>query len=328
MSAFKRIVIVLTIMSFVFGTAACSDEQVDSFMMQTNDDKADGFKVFRTDPTRSALLNERDEAPDSKLSYRDQVDIVLRKLESKPEDEGMISLKPADVTVRSAYFGLDGQLVVSFEKTYNDMSTVEELLLRAGYVKTLCQLDFVDYVEFNVEDSPLILRGDVVPGLMKGSDFVDNSGQADYMSQEVELTVHFVKKDEQMLGSEIYSVTYDATSSYEELVADILVKGPDSDDTDFIRTIPDGTVVNKIQSIDGIAYIDVNEEFLNFRENIGEELTVYSLVNSLCEIQGIMKVKITVNGTSRKTLDKYGRDGMLEERPELIVGEKAGEADG
>jgi len=271
---------------------------------------------------------ESNEKPDQGLSKEDQVDIILRRLETEPENKEMIRLLPSSVTMESFYFGLDGQLVVNFGKEYNDLGTVEEILLRAGYVKTLCQLDFIKYVEFQVENEPLILRGDVVAGLMQNSDFVDNTGHTDYMTQEVELTVHFVKKEEKMLGSGLYKVTYDGTCSYEELVTDILVKGPGDEDDEFIPTIPEGTVINKITSSDGIAYVDVNEEFLNYRENVGEELTVFSLVNSLCEVHGILKVKITVNGTNRKTLEKYGRGGLIEGRPELIASEKAGEVDG
>ncbi|MBR5368790.1 MAG: GerMN domain-containing protein [Lachnospiraceae bacterium] len=327
MSLVRKLLIAAALMITALFLTACSDgqEAVSDAQTQATEDT---FKIFRTDVTESSLLWESGEAPDESLGKIEQVRKVLDELASTPREKEMKKLLPGSVTMDSAYFGRDGQLIISFSKSYNSLSTVTELLLRAGYVKTLCQLGFVDYVEFYVEETPLILRGEVIPGLMKQTDFVDNTGDTTYFRQEVELTLYFVKSSEKMLGSGIYIVTYDGSSSYEELVSRLLVRGPEEGDTEFIPTLPEGTVINKITSSDGIVYVDVNEEFLNYRENIGEELTVYSLVNSLCELQGIMKVQITVNGTTRKAFEKYGQGGFIERRPDLIASEKAGEADG
>lgn len=327
MSLLKKLILFAAVMAVMTVFTACSDEQGDTFGVQeTLDDNA--FKIFRTDATESSLVWEKGEKPGEDLSREEQVNAVLRELGTNPVSKEMKRLLPSSVTILSAYFGLDGQLIVSFSKEYNDISTVSEVLLRAGYVKTLCQLDFVDYVEFYTDSTPLILRSEAVPGLMKSTDFIDNTGQSDYFSQEAELTVYYLKRYEKMLGPQAYIVTYDGTSSYEKLVTDILVSGPSSSNTEFLPTLPEGTVINKISSTDGIVYVDVNEAFLSFRENVGEELTVYSLVNTLCDLHGIMKVQITVNGTSRKLIEKYGQNGLIERKPELIANEKAGEADG
>lgn len=327
MSLLQKLLITAVLLIAASVVTACSGEQEVTSDAKSKVTDEDTFKIFRTDVTESSLLWESGEAPGESLGKIEQVRAVLDELASTPKDKDMKKLLPGNVTLDSAYFGRDGQLIISFGKAYAGLPTVTELLLRAGYVKTLCQLEFVDYVEFYVEDTPLILRGEVVPGLMKQTDFVDNTGDTTYFRQEVELTLYFVKSSEKMLGSVIYIVTYDGSSSYEELVSRLLVRGP-GDDPEFVPTLPEGTVINKITSSDGIVYVDVNEEFLNYRENIGEELTVYSLVNSLCELQGIMKVQITVNGTARKAFEKYGQGGFIERRPDLIANEKAGEADG
>ena len=324
----RKLLIAAVLMITALVLAACSGEQEAFSGTQTQAADEDTFKIFRTDVTESSLLWESGEAPDGRLGKIDQVRKVLDELAATPRDKEMKKLIPGSVTLDSAYFGRDGQLIISFGKSYNSLPTVTELLLRAGYVKTLCQLTFVDYVEFYVEDTPLILRGEVIPGLMKQTDFIDNTGDTTFFRQETELTIYFVKTGEKMLGSCIYKVSYDGSSSYEKLVADLLVRGPDDDDSEFTATLPEGTVINKTSSSDGIVYVDVNEEFLNYRENIGEELTVYSLVNSLCELQGIMKVQITVNGTARKAFEKYAPGGFMERRPDLIASEKAGESDG
>jgi len=324
----RKVIACVVIAAAVFALSSCSQEQEASSAVRISEAEDDTFKIFRTDDTKSALLYESSKEPDINMIHIDMVKEVLRKLESTPVNEEMKRLLPENVTMDSVYFGQDGQLVINFSKSYNSLDTVTELLLRSGYVKTLCQFDFVDYVEFYVDDSPLILRGDSVPGLMRGSDFIDSTGRASYFSQEIELTLYFAKRAGKLLGSTVYNFEYDGRTSYESLVAEQLVRGPQSSDTQLLATLPEGTVINKITTSDGIVYVDLSEEFLNYRENIGEELTIYSLVNSLCEIHGITKVQITVNGTGRKSIDKYGQSGLLERRPDLILNEKAGEADG
>ncbi len=328
MSLLKKIVLTVFLLLSVSVFTSCSEGQEVSSGVRQTENKTLNFKIFRTDLSESALLWENIEAPDNMADRSEQIKYIIDKLEGEPSDPELKKLLPSSVKMKSAYFGLDGQLIVSFDKEYNNLSTIDELLLRAGYVKTLSQLDFVNYVEFYVDDMPLILRGEVIPGLMKGSDFIDNTGEYSDFSQQVDLTVYFVKKDEKMLGSGIYRVTYDGTNPYEELATNLLIKGPGEDDDEFIPTLPAETKINKISTSDGIVYVDFNESFINFRDNIGEELTIYSVVNTLCDLPGIMKVSITVEGTDRKTIDKYGQNGFIERKPELIANEKAGEADG
>ena len=328
MSLIKRIVLTAFLLIIAAFFASCTDGLEEAERMQQSEKDGAGFKIFRTDLSESALMWENTEAPDSAADHMEQIRYVIDKLEADPSDPELKKLLPSSVKTGSVCFGLDGQLIVSFSKEYNNLSTIEELLLRAGYVKTLSQLDFVNYVEFYVDDMPLILRGEVVPGLMKGTDFIDNTGDKSGFSQQVDLTVYFVKKDEKMLGSGMYRVTYDGTSPYEELTISLLVKGPGENDDEFVPTLPENTGINKISSADGIVYVDFDDSFLNFRDEIGEELTIYSVVNTLCDLPGIMKVKITVDGTERKNIDKYGQNGLIERKPELIANEKAGEADG
>ena len=62
---------------------------------------------------------------------------------------------------------------ISFSAAYYERSGVEETLSRAAIVETLCQLDEIHYVEFYVEDQPLMLSGNAV-GPMSADDFVQN----------------------------------------------------------------------------------------------------------------------------------------------------------
>ena len=81
-----------------------------------------------------------------------------------------------------------------------------------------------------------------------------------------------------------------------------LIKGPEN--SDFYRTIPEGTQVNEVYIADDIVYIDLSEEIFKNHPggSSGELMTVYSIVNTLTEIPPIKGVQILVEGNEMKSL--------------------------
>lgn len=81
-----------------------------------------------------------------------------------------------------------------------------------------------------------------------------------------------------------------------------LIKGPEN--SDFYRTIPEGTQVNEVYISDDIVYIDLSEEIFKNHPggSSGELMTVYSIVNTLTEIPPIKGVQILVEGNEMESL--------------------------
>jgi germination protein M len=81
-----------------------------------------------------------------------------------------------------------------------------------------------------------------------------------------------------------------------------LIKGPEN--SDFYRTIPEGTQVNEVYIADDIVYIDLSEEIFKNHPggSSGELMTVYSIVNTLTEIPPIKGVQILVEGNEMESL--------------------------
>jgi germination protein M len=81
-----------------------------------------------------------------------------------------------------------------------------------------------------------------------------------------------------------------------------LIKGPEN--SDFYRTIPEGTQVNEVYIADDIVYIDLSEEIFKNHPggSSGELMTVYSIVNTLTEISPIKGVQILVEGNEMESL--------------------------
>ncbi len=67
--------------------------------------------------------------------------------------------------------------------------------------------------------------------------------------------------------------------------------------------IPNGTIINNVELKNDILYVDFSKEFTENHQG-GEEkekATVYSIVNTLCELTEVNKIKILINGEENKS---------------------------
>lgn len=322
----RKFISILIIAVLTLCLTSCGSGAESGTQRVPAEEKQTGFKLYRTGLSENELVWEY--GKELSGNTETQIRNVLAELESTSDNPELKKLKPDNVKIIGHSIGADGQLIIDFSSEYLDLSVVTELLLRAGYVKTLCQIDGIEYIEFNVNGEPLILGREYVIGQMKGSDFIDNTGESVNFEQEVFLTVYFLDESDGLLEASGFKVNYEGVKSYEEIVTGMLLNGPPESEEKLLPTIPEGTVVNSISSKDDIVYVDFNDKFLNYREGVSEEMTIYSVVNSLCDLQGITKVRLTINGEQRKAFNKYMKDGFFERKPELISGEKAGEVNG
>ncbi len=314
-------------------TAGCSKEE---------DSSTSGIKIYRAHASFDTLVWEyRDELEkeygltgvtipgnvglsDEELRAS-KIDEMLRLLSSAPVTKGCFKLIPDGVTVNSWSFGQDGQLIMDFNSAYNNMDVPGELLCRAGIVKSLCQIEGVEYVEFQIEGKPLALSNGNIVRLMTAQDFIDNTGTDTKFAQIVNITVYFADADGTEMSESLLRVEYDGQRTLEEIVLYELIEGPLEAQTDLYPIMPEGTVVNKVSSKDGICYVDFNDKFLAGREGVSSEITIYGVVNSLVEISYITKVYISIDGTPLKNYGGLAVNGALGRRPELITIEKAGD---
>ena len=278
----------------------------------------EGFKIYRANTGMDSLVWEPGE-----LADENDIDAILEALASQPADPDMVKLIPDGVGVLDWYYGEDGQLILDFDQVYMNLSGVAELLCRAGVVKTLSQVEGVEYIEFYVEGQPFTLPNGQAAGLMNALDFIDNTGTDTKFRQIVNITAYFANETGDMLSESLLRVEYNGQKTLEEIVMYELFEGPLDGQTGLRPVMPEGTVLNKVSTRDGIAYVDLSQEFLNGREDVTDEVIVYSIVNSLADISYITKVQFLIDGSTDKTLGSIPLSGLMVRRPELITTEKA-----
>lgn len=114
------------------------------------------------------------------------------------------------------------------------------------------------------------------------------------------VTVYRASSDGQSLVKEVYTVG--KTNQTIAQAMGLLVAEPSNQEN--WATIPKGATVRSIHFAGGIARIDFSPELVkNFRGGSAAELMlVGSIVNTLTEINGVEKVRITVNGKPIETI--------------------------
>jgi len=248
-----------------------------------------------------------------KASYREaQVqEIIIALAEYDSEKRSVLRPLPDGVSILDYTFGNNEELTINFSSEYQKLGGIDEILTRAAIVKTLCQVKGVEYIEFYIDGFPYLVN-DIPVGLMKPDDFIDNTGEEIFFSQTTYLTVFFTDSTGTKLKASHRKVGYNGTISLERLIIEQLLSGPISDEiaNGMYNTMPEGTVLNTITKNDETVIIDLSSQFLDGIEGVSKEVIVYSLVNSLCELTGVRKVRFVIDG---KSVEFFGNVAFGEE---------------
>lgn len=291
---------------------ACGSEE-DTSSLHT-------FSVYYLDSEMTQLIKEEYQ------SERDESDVKglageLVKAMRTSDDVNNKSALGEDVEITDIQYK-ETQLAVYFSATYNGRTGTEEILSRAAIVQTLCGIKGVDYVEFYVEDQPLMIAGTAV-GLMNKQSFVSdlNETQNNHTKQ---VMLYFSNKKGNGLKTVKTDVNYDSAVPLAKLLIEKLIQGEETiartkRGDDVIPTVPADTVLNNLTIRDNICYLDFSKDINNLIKGIRSDVVVYAIVNTLCELSDINRVQITVEGEPQ---ERYGEmEGfhlVLERKLELI----------
>ena len=250
-------------------------------------EEMDSYLVYYLNQDMTGLVEGTMESPHKKKDTNAVVADLLKQLQTTGEDANLKS--PISENVDVLDFELKNhQMSISFSAAYYERSGVEETLSRAAIVETLCQLDEIHYVEFYVEDQPLMLSG---------------------KEQSRQVTLYLSNRTGDKLRAVTTSVTYNAATPLAELLinqliqADEVIAGQKGKLKDVKPAIPKETVVNHITIRDQICYVDLGNGFNDLLAEISSEVTVYSIVNTLCELSNVNRVQFTIDGEAQ---EQYG----------------------
>lgn len=276
------------------------------------------YHVYYVDKNENRVMYEELslENTDTKVILQN----LFQALQSPPEDAAYRSAIPEGVELEAYSYG-DGQLVLNFGASYSGMTPTGEVLSRAAIVRTLCQVDGVDYVAFNVAGQPLVNSSGVLVGYMTADQFVDNAGNEINAYEKASLVLYYADESGTKLEAHTVEQVYNSNISIDKLVVEALIAGPEGGDSAErgYGTISSSTQIVSVTTRDGVCYVNLSKGFLEKKENVSPEVTIYSIVNSLVELPTVNKVQISVDGNSNiMYMEKVSLSQTLERNLEIM----------
>lgn len=210
-------------------------------------------------------------------------------------------------------------LTIDFNSEYLKMDEQRELLSRAALVLSLVQLDGVSYVNITIDSQPLTDPSGRIISNMNEQTFADVVASGGSISNSINLTLYFADESGEKLVPVKTALDYDEVNSVERIVVDALIKGPDSLERYTVSNAddPENPTYEKVYQVmgedvgvvsattkNGICYVDFDEEFIKQNVGVSNEVIIYSIVNSLCELNFVSQVQISVLGDSQ--IDFHG----------------------
>lgn len=184
-------------------------------------------------------------------------------------------------------------------------------------VKTMVQIPDIDYVVFYVNDQPLTGDTGVAVGIMDASSFVDDADDSLEAVTWTEATVYYSDSTGENLIGEILELAYNKNTPIEQVILEQLINGPDI--SQCKRSVPKNLKVLNVTTKEGVCYVNLDSSFLDSIVDVSSKVTLYSIVNSLCELNTINKVQILVNGSSDYTFrETYPLSDLYERNLDMV----------
>lgn len=287
------VALIIGLLPVLLGCQNQKSDDEDSYMIYYSDKEADDI-IFREQIIKGASDMEQAELAQALL------DIMFV---DDPEETKYFPAKPKEVVINKMIVK-DGVITLDFNTSYLKMTNVREIILRASVVLTLIQIKGIDGVAFTVEDEAIKDSKGATIGTMTKTQFVNVLlNEEGMLKQETNLTLYFANETNDKLIPVIYKFTIDNSNySLEEYIVDKLIKGPEKGIAN--PTIASSVNVLSVSTSDYICYINFDDSFLTQNQVVNDELMIYSIANSLCNLPYVNGVQFLVNGEPDNMLHK------------------------
>lgn len=280
----KKCISIILAMVLVLSMVGCSE---------STSKKTAELSIYYIDTSGTKLNTEEfktKETVDNKI-----INNLLEKLSQNGSKKRNKRTIPKNVIING--FSLaDGIITVDFNEAYNDIKNEQEIFVRAGLVLTLIQLSAVKGIQITVDGKPFEKIGDKALGVMDASSFVSSLRGDDNIFAKGDFILYFANEDGNSLKRYNLKEANYGSMSKEEFIVRTLIDGPKK--RGYTETFSESVKVNSVMTSENICYVDFDSTFLNQQSEVSDEMVIYSLVNSLSELNEVHKVQITVNGST------------------------------
>lgn len=276
-------VIYILLLSFLL--VACSSRD-DSILLEGE------YNIYYLNSSITAIVPVKYKAKNLATDTDKLIEEFIGQMNTVPRDKDLVKVLEDKVTFMG-YTRTNNVLYLNFDTNYSSMKAIREILARACLVKTLSQIEGVDFIGINSGDQPLSdANGNPLP-VFYASEFIDTITDINSF-EKVELILYFADENDEQLKAEKRDLVYNVNNSIEKLIIDELIKGPA--DSKLKVLLPNNLKVNNISTNDNTCYIDFNDALINALNKSNNSLLIYSIVDSILEFSKASKVQISING--------------------------------
>lgn len=254
------------------------------------------------------------------IKYKDEADLinsVVEELMDGPDNGKNQRIIEKNTKLISVEGVETEKIVVNFSREFITDNSAKDILAIYAVVKSLCELDRVESVKVVIEGNDILSSDGSIIGYLKSQDI--NLSTDTYNSEIRELTLYFPNRDGTKLVKEIRNTKINDQQPLAQYIISALINGPEN--KDLKEALDEDTVLISVETSENICFVNFKDNFID--ENAGtsleEKMTIYSIVNSLTELDSIKYVQFLING---KRVDKFGDISIksMFSRDEDIIG--------
>lgn len=275
----KKIISVFTFIAVIVSMAACSpaEDTVD----------IGNLKVYYINNGDYENNDKYIEAVDFNLAdNEDMVNNALEYLSSPPSDSGLLSALVKGTRIYS--YEMNGSVIdVTLSPAYLLLNELEKATLKCCLTLTLCGISEIEYLNIYVD-------GKLVEEMLDVRMMIIEDTETNQYEKQIRL--YFPESNNYYLHAEPRVLTVGQDVPLAEFIVEELIK---STQTEGLKpSLPKGTRLISAVVKNGVCTVDLSEEFITNRamSASGQRMTVYSLVNSLTELDDVKSVRIQVEG--------------------------------
>lgn len=213
-----------------------------------------------------------------------------------------------------------GILYLNFTSGYSELSDRDKALFRTSVSKTMSALDFVEYVRIYENGSPITDSNGLDIGLLNNQSFITD-GNSDDEIDTTEVIIYYSDSVGSSLVGEKKTITYDKNTPVEKVILKHIIDGPSYSGNK--RTVPSNLRILSVYTKKGTCYVNFDSSFLNSLADVSADVTIYSIVDTLCGLNGIQRVQFMVDGSSDWNFrESYSLSEPYERNLDLVKKEK------
>lgn len=297
------LIIILALCVSLFSACAKSDKTVSVYFKDAKENKLNEEK---------RAVSEKD-----KKDAKEIAKFALAQMIAGPQSEGNKRLFPENTKLLS--IAINGRVAtLDFSKPYNEAHDVSALLLRLSIVNTLCGIKGIDGVVINVEGKPIVSESTGKEfGVLSLENIAFETNDVQN-GEKTTITLYFPQKDGDKLIRETRRIKLQSALSLEKAVIGELIKGPENDGA--ARALPVDVKLIGIETKNNVCFVNFSNEFVSKTASgsLTTTLALYSVVNSLCQLENVESVQILVNGENGVEFGNFVLDIPYEKNDSIV----------